>query len=151
MVSDWLQQVLNGTPDAATMEHLRRGFEIWMRSGRRSKRDADGKLIRARPVSLSRCLGLPDKPDLVHLAQRDVYLRRAGQLLRESLNPTQSVATALSQEAKRFAGHRWLCWAHMTHPPPNAEELDRLLFLAMQAGGGCLPSTARQFATILKS
>lgn len=150
-MSDWLQQVLNGTPDAATVEHLRRGFEIWMRSGRRSKRDADGQLIRARPVSLSRCLGLPDKPDLVRLAQRDAYLRSAGQLLGDSLNPTQSVATALSLQAKRFAGHRWLCWAHMTQPPPNAEEIDRLLFLAMQAGGGRLPTTARQFATILKS
>ena len=150
-MSDWLQQVLNGTPDAATVEHLRRSFEIWMRSGRRARRDADGKPIRARPVSLSRCLGLPDKPDLVRMSQRDGYLRSAGQLIQPALAPTQSLATALCSEAGRFAGHRWLCWAHLTQPPPNADELDRLLFLAMQAGGGRLPTTARQYATILKS
>lgn len=150
-MSDWLQQVLNGTPDAATVEHLRRSFEIWMRSGRRAQRDAAGKLIRTRPVSLSRCLGLPDKPDLVRMGQRDSYLRRAGHLVRADLSPTQSLATALHSEARRFAGHRWVCWAHLTQPPPNADELDRLLFLAMQAGGGRLPTTARQYATILKS
>ena len=150
-MSDWLQQVLDGTPDAATVEHLRRSFEVWMRSGRRARRDADGKLIRARPVSLSRCLGLPDKPDLVRMAQRDDYLRSAGQLIRSGLSPTQSLATALCQEARRFAGHRWLCWVDMTQPPPNADDLDRLLFLSMQAGGGRLPTTARQYATILKS
>jgi hypothetical protein len=148
---EWLAQVLTGTPDEAAVEHLRRGFEIWLNSGRRAVRGADGKLIRARPLALSRCLGLPDKPELVRLRQRDDYLRQAAALIRADLAPSQSVAAALCREAQRFAGHRWLCWVALTQPPPNADELDRLLFLAMRAGGGRLPTTGRQFASIVKS
>jgi hypothetical protein len=98
-----------------------------------------------------RFMGLPDNPELVRLMLRDAYLREAGQLIQADLSKTKSLPGALQAEARRFAGHRWLCWAEHGAPPPNADSLDRLLFLAMQCGGGRLPATARQYATILKS
>lgn len=150
-MADWLLQVLEGTSDDATLEHLRRGFRIWMNSGTRARRDSDGKPIRSRPVSLSRCLGLPDKPDLVRRAHRDVHLRAAAELIRADLLTSKSLAEALCAEVRRFSGHRWLCWSGLQHPPASATALETCLFLAMQAGGGVLPKTSRQYATILKS
>lgn len=114
-------------------------------------RGADGLLRRPRPVALSRCLGLPDNPEVVRKAIRDHYLRLAAIELEGSLPSSCSVASALHSEAVHFSRHRWLCWCDFSHPPPNASELDRLLFLALKAGGGAIPHTARQFANILKS
>lgn len=148
---DWLRQVLTGSPDEATIEHLRCGFNTWLKTGKREGLGVDGKRRRTRSPSLMRFMGLPDNPELVRLMLRDTYLREAGQIIGADLAKTKSLASALQVEARRFAGHRWICWAGYGAPPPNADSLDRLLFLAMQCGGGRLPTTARQYATILKS
>ncbi len=146
---DWLQQVLDGSPDQAAIEHMRRGLRIWLNSGRRAVRDLEGRRIRPRAVALSRCLGLADNPDLVRKRIRDEYLRMAAQELQRSLPLSRSVASALCDEATHFSRHRWLCWFGFDHPPPNVSELERLLFFAMKAGGGTLPGTRRQYANIL--
>lgn len=147
----WLQQVLDGTPDQECLELLRSGFRTWLNSAGRARRNAEGQVVRHRPVALSRCMGLPDNPEVVRKAMRDHYLRRAAIELERSLPSNCSVASALLNEAVHFSRHRWLCWCESSHPPPNATELDRLLFLALKAGGGAIPHTARQFANILKS
>lgn len=148
---EWLQQLLDGTADPATLEHVRRSFRTWSNSGRRAVRDADGRPVRARPVSLSRCFGLPDNPEVARKRMRDDYLRRAARELVATLPPTRSLPVALRDEALRFLRHRWLCWCEFDFPPPNVRELDRLLFFATKAGGGALPASARQYAYILKS
>ena len=53
---EWLQQVLDGSPDAATVEHLRRGLTTWLNSATGGRRDCSGKIQRSRPLSLARCL-----------------------------------------------------------------------------------------------
>jgi hypothetical protein len=148
---EWLQDFLDGKDDPATLEQLRRGYRTWLNSAGRATRNADGQLMRHRPVALSRCMGLPDNPEVVRKAMRDRYLRRAGIELERSLPSTCSVASALRNEAVHFSRHRWLCWCDFSHPPPSASELDRLLFLALKAGGGAIPHTTRQFVNILKS
>lgn len=148
---DWLQQVLDGTPDAETIEHLRRGFATWLRSASKGRRDSEGRLRRVRPLPLTRCLGLHDSPERVRQAQRDAYLRAAAALLSVEQSHPWTVSTALHAEVARFTGHQWPCWLDCTCPPPHASDLDRLLFLAMRAGGGALPGTARALHNILRA
>jgi hypothetical protein len=148
---EWLQQVLEGSPDAAAIEHLRRGFTTWLNSATRGRRDFDGKIQRARPLSLARCLSLPESPERVRTAQRDAYLREIVDLLPTDECHPWKRATALSDEVRHFARHQWLCWIDLDAPPHYASEINRLLWLAMRAGGGRLPQTARQYAIILKS
>lgn len=148
---DWLQQVLDGTPDAETIEHLRRGFATWLRSASKGRRDSEGRLRRVRPLALTRCLGLHDSPERVRQSQRDGYLRAAAALLPVEQDRSWRLSCALHAEVLRFVGHQWLCWSDLTWPPPHAGDVDRLLFLAMRAGGGALPGTARAVHNILQS
>jgi hypothetical protein len=148
---EWLQQVLVGSLDAETVEHLRRGFTTWLNSATRGRRDRNGKIQRSKPLSLARCLALPESPERVRTAQRDAYLRAAADLLPyDHLNPWRR-ANALCIEVHDFSRHQWLCWIDLDAPPLYASEINRLLWQAMRAGGGKLPTTARQYATILES
>jgi hypothetical protein len=146
---DWLPQILNGSPDAATIERLRRSLDLWLKSATRARRGADGRPIRSKPVSLGRCLGLPDNPEQVRKQLRDNHLRAAAVCLNADPTRPWQTATALHREVRRFAGHQWSCWQSRGHAPDNCPELDRQLFAAMRWGGGVLPSTARQYANIL--
>jgi hypothetical protein len=146
---DWLHQILDGSPDAATIEYLRRGFDLWLKSATRGRRDANGRLIRSKPVSLGRCLGLPDNPEQVRKHLRDGHLRAAARCLDTDPNRPWQTATALHREVRRFAGHQWSCWLSRGYAPDNCTELDRQLFAAMRWGGGVLPTTPRQYANIL--
>ena len=148
---EWLQQVLDGSPDAAAVEHLRRGFTTWLNSATRGRRDHNGKIQRSRPLSLARCLILHDSPERVRTAQRDALLRSVAELLPVDQRHPWKRATALCNEARSFARHQWLCWVGLDTPPLYASEINRLLWQAMRAGGGKLPTTARQYATILES
>lgn len=149
---EWLIRLLDGTADHVDVdvERLRRGARTWINTARRSDRDDEGRLRRPRPVSLSRCLGLPDNPEIVRIGMRDYYVRRAATELGRTLHAGRSLPAALCAEARHFLLHRWLCWCEFDFPPPNARELDRLLFLAAKASGGSLPKSARQYANILK-
>ena len=148
---EWLQQVLDGSPDAATVEHLRRGLTTWLNSATGGRRDCSGKIQRSRPLSLARCLGLPESPERVRTAQRDAHLRAVADLLPVQPHHPWKRATALCNEARSFTRHQWLCWVGLEAPPAYASEINRLLWLAMRAGGGKLPTTARQYASILES
>jgi len=149
---DWLQQILNGTPDEDALEHLRRGFNTWLRSTSRGRSSDGERAGRASHIALACCLGLPASPERVRMTIRDSYLHDAGQLLRkEQTKPKPyAIAVLLHREAQQFAGHQWLCWKAYDSPPPQASDLHRLLFLATKAGGGRLPGVARQFLRILQ-
>lgn len=147
---NWLDQVLSGTPNDETLDHLRRAFNTWLKSTTRGGRNAGGKVMRASSLSLSRCLGLPERPESVRIKRRDAYLLQASLLLTVDPSRPWRMACALHKETKRFMSHQWLCWCHLRHPPSNASDIDRLLFLATQAGGGTLPKTTRSYALILK-
>lgn len=150
MNTDWLHLVLLGSPDDQAIEHLRRGFEVWLRSAQRARRGSDGVLRRQRHLSLARCLGLPENPLNARLEIRNVYLRRAAAHIPATDSCTAwQRARGLAQEIARFRGHLYPCWYNLTAPPTNASDLDRLLFLAARNGGGSLPSTARQLHKIL--
>jgi hypothetical protein len=146
----WLQQFVDGWPDENALEHVRAGLLTWIRSASKARRDSEGVRRRARPLSLARCLGLHENPMQARRALRDAYLRRAAALLgREESASGWQRSKLLAQEVGRFTRRQWPCWFASDHPPPNAGELDRLLFLAMKSGGGALPQTARGLHKVL--
>ncbi len=147
----WLEQVLKSSPDAATLEHLRSGLSIWMNSGTKARRDQSGRLVRPTPVSLSRCLGLPDNPENARTKLRNMHLRAAALCLECDATHPWKRAESLRAAVGVFSGHKWLCWAHLADPPNNALDLEKHLFLAMRAGGGNLPTTIKSYSNILKS
>jgi len=121
-----------------------------MNSGTRARRDQSGKLVRQTPVSLSRCLGLPDNPENVRTKMRNMHLRAAARCLESDATHPWKRASALQAAARVFFGHKWLCWAHLNDPPKSATDLEKHLFLAMRAGGGNLPTTIKSYSNILK-
>lgn len=144
----WLALVLKGAPDEAAVQHLQRGFATWLKSGSRARRDSEGVRRRPRPVSLARCLGLPENPMQVRQAQRDEFLRYAARLLPPH-DTGWSRSQALCAEVRKFAGQQWLAWLAGSAPPPYATDLQRALFHAMRAGGGEVPRTARGLHKVL--
>jgi hypothetical protein len=148
---DWVSQILNGTPDEAAIEHLRCRLDIWLKSATKNQRGRGGKLIRIKPVSLGRCLGLPDNPEQVRRRLRDNHLRSAACCLAVDQHRPWQAAAELHREAHRFSHHQWLCWVNQGFAPDNCSELDRQLFAALRWGGGVLPETIRQYRNILKT
>lgn len=149
-MSDWLSSVLAGVPDADAIEHLRRGFGIWLRGASRATRDSEGVRRRVRPVSLAGCLGLHDNPMLVRQVLRNRWLRAAAHALDPDGTATAwARARMLAAAVRRFDGHQWHCWLQLENPPPNAGEADRALFFAFRAGGGNVPRTARGLHNII--
>lgn len=147
----WLDHALNGSPDAATLEHIRKGLNIWLNSSTQGRRNVSGKVERARPLALARCLGLPETPERTRVVLRNAYLIQAANLLpTDALHPWRR-ATALHGEVRKFSRHQWLCWVNLDEPPDYASDVNVLLWKAMRAGGGKLPATVRQYDIILKS
>lgn len=149
----WLSQLIDDdcTPDAAAVAHVRRGLRTWLNSGTKSRSFYGGKSRRARPLSLARCLGLPESPERARFFQRDYYLRRAALMLSAPENRPWMRAVALHSEVNRFMGHQWACWCNLAEAPPGASDVNHLLFLAIRAGGGKLPKTTRSYSSILNS
>jgi hypothetical protein len=146
-----LAKILEGTADAAALEEFSRGFRVWLASATAGRRDAQGKLNRARPLSLERCLGLPATPERARRELRDHYLREAAKLLPVATNKQSSRAAALLAEVRLFEARRWVCWRGKTTPPIEASDMNRFLFEAMRHAGGTLPKSKRQYVNILNS
>lgn len=144
-----LAQILEGSPDAQTLEELRRAFSTWLASATQGKRDCNGKLHRARPIALEQCLRLPTSPERARIALRNYYLQQAAtHLQRPDLGPWE-LAHVLHQEAQNFCGTKWPCWLNREQVPDDASPVNRLLFAAMRAGGGKLPCSTRMFYNIV--
>ena len=108
-----------------------------------------GKYRRSQSPSLNQCLGLPTKPEKARLRLRNANLCQAAKLLPVDQSNHAAVAKMLALEVRRFMHHRWLIWNKEETPPTNASDLNRLIFMAAQHGGGALPTTPRQYITII--
>ena len=110
--------------DSRTQQWLRAGFQRWLSS--------HGQL------SLTACLGVPTKPDLVMKKIRNAYLIQAASLLG---GPTWTRAVKLHREVQRF-DFKWKRWSAAGVPPERASALDCVLFSAFQVGAQ-MPGTVQ--------
>lgn len=130
----WLATVVEGAPSPDAQARMARGLATWWRAG---------------GLSLPRCLGLPENPELARLRLRDYYLARAAELLHAPDDRRWSRAVALCDAARLFLARKWPCWHDLPAPPAHASALEALLFHATRAAGGALPASSRRYAQIL--
>lgn len=122
-VAKLLEDALAGsmTTDEEAMRYVMRALRRWLIGGR------DGRPLAA-------VMGLPPSPERARTALRDAYILEAARILEPAhRGKPWSLACALHEELRSFAGHRWQCWMQFRAPPGHATPVQAALWWAMLA------------------
>lgn len=130
---EMLQRFVAGDTAPDVLRHFQAAFGGYLR--------AEGK------VPLERCLHLPTTPVRLRLAQRDVWLLRAAELIEETT--AYSTAQAVAKELDTFITcGPWRLWRDRHEPPAGAIPLRAALFFVARFNGG-RGLSAKQVARVI--
>lgn len=99
-------------------------------------------------IPMHRFLALPATGPKMRLASRNIWLRKAANLLPDDLLCPKAMALHLEYE-KFLSRGQWLSWRELSAPPDEASQLRKALFYVAKYNQG-KPLGDRQIYTILK-
>lgn len=129
-----LAALLADKPTPATTAALWRAARTWLASGG--------------AVPLQRCAHLPTTPAAIRTAARNLWVARAGELMKPGAAPFTQAAP-LAQELTHFITRGlWLTWCNAPTAPATASDLRTALFHIAKYNDGAILS-ARHIARII--